>query len=157
MHTDEFVELIDKYSDMIYRICFSSLASKQDAEDALQDTYVRYLTYNPEFTNEEHKKAWLIRVAINICKNKNRFVFKHKQICLEDLIGCGFEVNYDESSVIESVTNLPGKYRFVIYLFYVEEYKVNEISEILNISTSAVKKRLQRGRELLKIEYGKVD
>lgn len=140
---------VEKYGDMLFRICLSMLCNKHDAEDVVQDTFLIYLNRKPSFNDDEHEKAWLIRVCINICKNKMRFRSRHNHINIETLAAYGF--TYKDSSIFDSVSKLPEKYKSVILLYYVEEYKVKEIANILKVSTAAIKKRLQRGREMLKI------
>ena len=60
---------VEKYGDMLFRICFSILLNEADAEDALQETFIRYMTKAPLFSDSDHEKAWLIKVATNLCKN----------------------------------------------------------------------------------------
>ena len=141
---------VEKYGDMLFRIGLSMLRNKQDAEDAVQDTFLKYFNRKPVFNDVEHEKAWFIRVCMNICKNKLRFRTRHKYIDIECLATYGY--TYKDSSIFDKVSKLPEKYKSVILLYYVEEYKVDEIAEILKVSPSAVKKRLQRGREMLRID-----
>lgn len=126
------------------------LFSIQDAEDIVQETYIRLLVKQPKFHDEEHAKAWLIRVCINLCKNQLRFRKRHPQDNIEDLQNP--IVSTEVYEVMHSVHFLPEKLRKVMILHAVEGYSVKEISKILKISESAVKKRLQRGRELLRKE-----
>lgn len=146
-----FVEYaIEKYSKMLFRICYSILLNQADAEDALQETFIRYMTKAPLFKDSEHEKAWLIKVATNISKNMIRFKTKHQSANLSELEGIG--VNPDDRDVFETIMRLPSKYKIILDLYYIEGYKSNEISNILNISPVAVRKRLQYARQLLKIE-----
>ena len=78
-------EVVLKYSDMLYRICIVMLCNEQDAQDAIQDTFCRYLEKKPEFHDREHEKAWLIRVATNICRDMIRFRLRHPKVCIDDL------------------------------------------------------------------------
>ena len=112
-----------------------------DAEDAVQETFVQYYTSRKEFENEQHIRAWLLRVVINKAKNINRTFWKKNKCSLED---------YMETLSFPEVMKLPDKYRIVIHLFYYEDYLVREIAEILKLSESNVKVRLSRGRALLK-------
>lgn len=145
--------IVDKYGNMLFRICLVILCNTNDAEDVVQDTFITYLTKSPTIHDSEHEKAWLITVATNRCKNLRRFNFMHKHIDINDLqLHCKDEENY---GLLEQLMKLPGKHKPVLLLYYVEGYKVDEISSVLNISTSAVKKRLQRGRELIRERYRK--
>lgn len=76
---------VEKYGDMLYRLSLSMLRNKQDAEDSVQDTFMRYLYKKPKFNDEEHEKAWLLRVCINVCKNKLRARKRHEYVSMEDL------------------------------------------------------------------------
>lgn len=143
-------ELFLKYMDRLYRMALFMLFSVQDAEDIVQETYIRLLVKQPKFHDDEHAKAWLIRVCINLCKNQLRFRKRHPQDNIGDLQNP--IVSTEVYEVMHSVHFLPEKLRKVMILHAVEGYSVKEISKILKISESAVKKRLQRGRDLLRKE-----
>lgn len=143
-------ELFLKYMDRLYRMALFMLFSVQDAEDIVQETYIRLLVKQPKFHDEEHAKAWLIRVCINLCKNQLRFRKRHPQDNIEGLQNS--IVSTEVYEVMHSMYCLPEKLRKVMILHAVEGYSVKEISKILKISESAVKKRLQRGRDLLRKE-----
>lgn len=150
---DEIEKTVQKYANMLFKLCFTILCSNSDAEDAVSETFLKYITKSPCFNGEEHKKAWLIRVAANICNDMHRFYKRHKAINFDDLHDyCDTEA---DSKIIEEVMCLPVKYKTVIHLFYIEGYKTDEISKILSISPAAVRKRLQYGRDMLRMEYGK--
>lgn len=148
----EYVDmLVNKYSDMLFRICYCILCNKSDSEDALQDTFVKLITKSPDFKDDEHEKAWLIKVATNISKNMVMLRLRRSTANLEDIAEIG--VKDEDSEVFEAIMNLPVKYKIPMVLFYVEGYKTEEIADIMQISAEAVRKRLQKGRELLKIEF----
>lgn len=126
------------------------LRNSHNAEDAVQETLMKYLIKNPKFANEEHRKAWLLRVANNTCKDMLRFISRHDHLNFDDLQICETE---QDKAILTQVIELPPKYKSVIMLHYIEGYSLREAAEILKISESAVKKRLQRGRELLKLEW----
>ena len=136
------------YGDRLFRLCFIMLGSRADAEDAVQETMIRYMQKAPAFENAEHEKAWLITTAKNKCRDMLRFRFRHPQIDLDELQS--FAVTPSESSLLETLMQLPDKYRLVLALYYVEEYRVEEIATMIQRSSSAVKMRLQKGRRLLK-------
>ena len=138
-------EAVIKYSDMLYRICIVILCNEQDVQDAIQDTFCRYLEKKPEFRDEEHEKAWLIRVATNICCDMVRFRIRHPKIAIEKLENT--LVAPEQTEVLKELLELPVKQKTVIYLHYVEGYRVKEIADILGITESAVKVRLFRGRK----------
>ncbi|MCI8543150.1 MAG: sigma-70 family RNA polymerase sigma factor [Lachnospiraceae bacterium] len=138
-----------KYSDMLYRICIVMLCNEQDVQDAIQDTFCRYLEKRPDFRDEEHRKAWLIRVATNICRDMMRFRIRHPKVSidgLEDKI-----VIPEQKETLRELLELPVKQKTVIYLYYVEGYHIREIADILGITEGAVKMRLRRGKEQMRL------
>lgn len=148
--SDNFSEKYNLYSDMVFRICMVYLGNKEDVEEAMQEAFMRLVYKSPEFNSEEHEKAWLIRITSNICKDMLRSMW-HKRVVKTSYI----ESYYDDPTdihIMEEILKLSPKYKDVIYLHYYEDYTVKNISEILKISESAVKMRLKRGRDLLKIQ-----
>ncbi|MBR6784708.1 MAG: sigma-70 family RNA polymerase sigma factor [Clostridia bacterium] len=133
---------------MLFRICYGILGNNADAEDALQETFLRYMTKAPLFKDSEHEKAWLIKVATNISKNMLRFNARHSTENLDELREIG--VSDGDREIFEVIMNLPVKYRVVLDLYYIEGYKANEIASITNTSPAAVRKQLQHGRRMLK-------
>jgi len=152
--TDSEIEcIVNTYSNTLFKLCFTILCNNADAEDAVEDTFLKYITKSPYFQDEEHTKAWLIRVATNTCKDMYRFNKKREHINFDDLFN--YSKTEGSNEILEEVMNLPVKYKTVIHLFYIEGYKTDEISEILSTSSSAVRKRLQYAREKLKFQYEK--
>lgn len=143
-------ELVDKYNKSIYALAFSICKNNADAQDIVQDTFIKYHLTNIEFESEEHIKAWLFRVAINKSKNVMKSFWKKSRVSFEDYINeIKFE-NDESKGLFEEVMKLPEKYRIVIHLFYYEDYSVKEISHCLKISESNVCVRLNRARKMLK-------
>lgn len=145
----EFV--VHKYSQTVYRVCFVILGNAQDAEDALQETMIRYYTKGPVTTDENYRKAWLIRVASNICRDIYRK--RHEHLNIDDCLNVGTTDN--QTYILQSVMQLPEKYKIPLILFHVEGYKTEEIANIMHVSSATIRKRLQNGRAMLKLEYGK--
>ncbi len=146
-------EAVHKYGDMLYRLCFVMLRNTADAEDAVQETFIAYTTKSPVFSDKEHEKAWLLKVASNKCRDILRFRNRHQLTELSELEAV---VQDDESShILEALMELPEKFRLVLTLYYIDEYKVKEIAEIIKKTPSAVKMRLQKGRKLLEEKYRK--
>ena len=141
--------VIDRYASVLYRAAFTLLQNRQDAEDALQETLLRFITRAPTFHDEEHRKAWLIRVAINVSKDMLRYRNRHDHLPLDEFSET--EMDSEQYSILEEVMALPLIYREVILLYYIEDYTVRKISEILTVPESTVKKRLQYAREKLRI------
>ena len=143
-------ELVTLYQDNLFAVAFNICKNTQDAEDVVQDTFIRYYTLKKEFDSRQHIRAWLIRVTINRAKNVNHTFWRRNKLSLEDYMETlSFETRESEN-LFETVMKLPEKYRIVIHLFYYEGYSVNEIADILKISESNVKVRLSRGRRLLR-------
>lgn len=142
-------KMVLTYSDMLYRICVVMLGNDADAQDAVQDTFCKYLERSEKFVDKEHEKAWLIRVATNRCRDMLRFRLRHPKVDLEE-ITAGYE-DPECSEVLAELMKLPLPVKSAVYLHYIEGYKTAEVAELLKISTNAVKKRLQRGREMLRL------
>ena len=147
----EYVDkIVNKYSDMLFRICYCILCNKSDSEDALQDTFVKLITKAPDFKDDEHEKAWLIKVATNISKNMLLLRIKHRTVDINELEYVG--AAEEDKDVFEAIMRLPVKFKIVMILHYIEGYPTKDISKMIKLSDEAVRKRLQKGRELLKLE-----
>ena len=149
---NEFEAKYNEYGNMLYKIAFLYLGNASDTEDVLQDVFTKYLCGKYRFKNSEHEKAWFIRVTQNKCldylKKSGR-----KNECIDDVpVTATYKDEDLEQDVISKVIALPQKYKSAIILFYYNDYTVEEIAKTLKISKSAVKKRLQRGRDILKLE-----
>ena len=135
-------EVVTTYSPMLYRICVVMLGNEADAQDAVQDTLCR-------FRDREHEKAWLIKVAQNRCRDMRRFQLRHPKVFLEE-VTASYE-DPEHSQALAELVHLPLPVKAAVYLHYIEGYKTTEVSEMLGISPNAVKKRLQKGRKLLRL------
>lgn len=148
---DAVESILQKYGNLLFRICLVMLKDPDDAEDAVQDTLLQYLQKAPVFDSSEHEKAWLIRVASNKCRDHLRFFFHHQHCPLSEVQA---QVsNPEDSAILEALMTIPEKFRIVMVLYYVEEYRIAEIADIIHKSDSAVKMRLQKGRRLLEEVY----
>ena len=140
--------LLDKYGNAILRTAFSYLHNMEDAEDILQDTLIQYLKSDTDFNDEEHEKAWLLRVAINLSKNKIKYnKIRETDELMEGMVS---EDKEELSFVWEAVKSLPEKFVEVIHLYYQEGYSTVDIAGILNRKESTVRSDLKRAREKLK-------
>ena len=146
---EDIREAVLKYSDMLYKICIVILCNEQDAQDAVQDTFCRYMEKKPKFRDSEHEKAWLIKVATNISRDMIRFKMRHPKVAIEELENSLAAPQQKET--LRELLTLPVKHKTVLYLHYVEGYCIKEIAGILGISEGAVKMRLRRGREQMKL------
>lgn len=140
--------LLTVYGNNILRLAYSYLHNMSDAEDILQDTIIQYLKTKPVFESKAHAKAWALRVAGNLSKNRIKYnQVRETDELMEELVGKESE---DLSFVWDAVKQLPDKYRGTIHLFYYEHYSTKEIADILNYNESTVRSHLKRGREQLK-------
>jgi len=151
--TDGAETIVNLYGNMLFRICYVILGSETDAEDAVQETIIKYMQKAPAFVSPEHEKAWLITTAKNHCRDMLRFRLRHPQINIEYLQGLSSDSS--DSNILEALMSLPEKFRLVLTLYYVEEYRIEDIARIIQKTPSAVKMRLQKGRKLLEEKYRK--
>ncbi|MBR6473019.1 MAG: sigma-70 family RNA polymerase sigma factor [Firmicutes bacterium] len=140
--------MLDKYGDSILRLAYSYLHNMSDAEDIVQDTLIKYMKTGPEFESEAHEKAWLLRVAANLSKNKIDYNKVRQADELEETLAA--DERKDLSFVWEAVKMLPDNYREAIHLFYYEGYSTREIAGILKRNEATVRSDLKRGRDKLR-------
>ena len=145
--------VVHTYGNMLFRLCLITLGNASDAEDVIQETMITYLQKKSEFKDAEHEKAWLITVASNKCKDLLRFRARHPMIDLEQIQE--FAAEDSDSGILEALMTLPEKFRIVLILYYVEEYRIEDIAKVIGKTPSAVKMRLQKGRGLLEKVYWK--
>ena len=146
--------LFQTYGDMVYRLALVRTRSAADAEDVVQEVFLRCLRSNPSFQNAEHQKAWLIKVTVNCSKSLLGSAFRRHSVP-EDAMGeLVSEDEAPDSTVYDAVMKLPEKYRTAIHLYYYEEYSVKEIAAAMRTTESTVKSWLHRARGLLKEELG---
>ncbi len=146
-------DAVQKYSDMLYRIAMSLLGKPEDAEDALQNAFLRYYRKSPEFRSENHEKAWLIRCVKMTAKSLYTLRTRHSHDPLEDHIELS-------SSPIRNVTpealySLSANDRLLLQLRYVEGYTNEEIARLLGKSGNAIGKAMERARNRVRRYYEK--
>lgn len=142
--------LMEKYKDHLFAVAFNICKNAADADDVVQDTFLQYHITDKQFENEQHIRAWLIRITINKAKNINMSFWRRAGIPLEDYMETLTFETPEAEDLFEEVMKLPEKYRIVIHLFYYEDYSIREIAQIINATESNVKVRLTRGRRLLR-------
>ena len=152
---DSLQQTIELYSPMVYRLAYSLVKSRADADDIHQEVFVKYIKYEPCFENAEHEKAWFIRVTTNLCKNLWKSAWKRRISFLSEYEDEDWEgvlsksVHEEVNDIIETVRTLPQKYRIVVHLFYYEQLSVEEIAKILALKPSTVRTHLTRARQQL--------
>ncbi len=141
-------KILDTYGNSILRYAYSYLHNMSDAEEVLQDTLVQFLKTAPVFENRQHEKAWLLRVAGNLSKNR----LEYNKIRMTDELNDELvaENREDLSFVWDAVKALPENYQEVIHLFYYEGYSTKQIAKLLQKKEATVRSDLHRGREKLK-------
>lgn len=148
---DHFEKIMEKYSDMVYRLAYALVKNRYDADDIYQEVFLCYFRKKPVFLGEEHEKAWFLRVTMNRCRNhwKSAWMRRITELTEDDRLE---ETRMEEEGfeLIETVRTLPEKYRAVIHLFYYEDMSIEEISNVLRAKPSTVRTRLTRARRLLK-------
>lgn len=142
-------DIVGEYGNMLFKLCIVLLCNEQDAQDAVQETFLRYMEHAPAFQSKEHERAWLTKVAANLCRDVYRGRMRHPTVNLDEVSQyCEMP---EQSEVLMELMKLPGKLKTVIYLYYIEGYKTTEIAELMGTTPNAVRKKLQRGRECLKL------
>ena len=120
--------LIRRYRDNLFAAAFHICRDRADADDIVQETFLQYHLADKHFDDEQHIKAWLIRVAINRAKNLNRSFWRRASVPLEDYRETLHFETPESGELFDAVMRLPEKYRIVIHLFYYEDYSVREIA-----------------------------
>lgn len=145
-------QLLSDHGDSILRLAYSYMHNMPEAEDILQETFIRYLKTQPAFENEAHERAWLLKVAANLAKNQLESKKRCSEMPLVDSLCAGLSENGENelSFLWEAVKKLPQRYRSVIHLFYYEGYTTRQIGTILQLNESTVRSHLKRGRAILK-------
>lgn len=138
------------YGDRVFSAAFSICRNREDADDIVQDTFLKYYTKQIDYIEESHLKAWLLRVAINRARDITGAFWRRNRVSWEDYMDELEFAEPEDRSLFEAVMRLPEKYRIVIHLHYYEEYSIEEISATLHSAPGTVKSQLSRGRKLLK-------
>lgn len=145
---------IELYADTVRRICMVHLKSYSDTEDVFQNVFLKYVLSSVVFDNEEHEKAWFIRVTLNACKDLLKSFFRSRSVPLEELIELPARAKGESSDVLEAVLSLPQKYRDAVYLHYYEGYSAAEIAKILGKNENTIYTHLSRARDILREKLG---
>lgn len=150
-------DVVNKYSDMILRITYQKAFNMSDAEDITQEVFIRLLNNQDKIQSEEHLKAWLIRVAVNLSNDYNKSFWNKNSGELDENTA---SIESENSYIFEELKKLtPPIYRDIVYLYFYEGYKIKEIAEILKMSQNTVSSALTRAKSKLKdiLEEGEYD
>lgn len=147
----EIDKIVDKYSDLVYKLAFARTRGEYYTEEVYQEVFLRYIKSKPKFNDENHEKAWFIKVTINCSNSFFQLInkFKHEEIRddMKENIGNREDDLYDLKFYLDK---LPLKYRTVIHLFYYEDMKSKDIANFLGKNESTIRMQLKRGREMMK-------
>lgn len=144
---ETFSRVYAVYGPALYRFCLLQMKHPADAEDVLQEVFIKRLYQSPEFDSPEHERRWLFRVAVNQCRDEWK---RHRRRDLPLDTAELVVLPPEEREVLEAVMALPEKLRTVIHLYYYEGYAVREIAQLLGVTVSTVKMRMKRGRDALR-------
>lgn len=154
LRTDkDIAEIYYRHVNTVYRVCFAYMKNIADTEDAVQSAFVKLVKYRGIFENSEHEKAWLIRIASNVCKDNLRHWWRRRE-SFEDNKEMQYESDFEIDEMFGVVMNLPHKYKTVIYLYYYEGYTSVDIARILGKPQSTVRNYLHEARKILRNTIG---
>lgn len=161
MSNEEFSQVVQEYSDTVYRVCLNICQNRSDAEDLTQNVFLKLYRRSEEFRNREHLKSWLIRVAINEGKSYITSPWHKRAICsLDDSTLDDADVRFsskEQSDLFLALMALSPKYRIVVHLYYYENYTVREIAGMLGLKNTTVQTQLMRARKQLKTLLSEAD
>ena len=149
-----FTAAVERYQNTVYRTAFHVLGSPQDADDAVQEVFLRLFWHKGSFDGEDHLRRWLLRVTVNYCRDILRSSWRKRRVSMEELPETPVFDKQSQAALYREVMALPEKYRIVLDLFYYEEFSVQEIGYLLDLGTSTVTTRLSRARQRLKERLG---
>ncbi len=150
---EETVRAVERYSDLIRRVCLCHLTNREDTEDVCQTVFLKYLLSDQVFQSPEHEKAWFLRVTMNACKDHLKSLFRHRTLPL-DVLREEPALEDRDREVLSAVLSLPEKYKDPIYLHYYEGCSAAEIGRIIGRKENTVYSLLSRGRSLLRDRLG---
>lgn len=150
----EFELVYQRNIKRVYQISRLYLKDRQDAEDAAQAVFLKYLRLNGRFGDEQHEKAWFITVTRNHCRDELKRFWKRKRVDMGDLDAVRNGNDSGDSGLAEALFKLPVKYKDVLYLHYIEGYTVREMAKLLRRNESTLRNHLSAGRNMLKLNLG---
>ena len=150
--TADAERVVEQYGDMLFQICLVMLRNPGDAEDAVQDTLIKYLQKAPDFKSADHEKAWLITTARNHCRDMHRQWWRRKTTGLSEQASAASSAAYEPGILAAAFMALPPNQRILLYLHYYEGYKLSEIAAMLRLNLNTVKTRIRCARQRLRLE-----
>jgi RNA polymerase sigma-70 factor (ECF subfamily) len=155
-------EVVRRYSDMLYRLALAKTGNPHDAQDIMQEVFLKLVTCDKTFNDEEHRKAWLIRVTVNTGKNLVTSAKRRRETEMPESMdyaegGDNIKSLETKAVVYPAVMSLDEKYRVIIHLFYYEEMSITQICRVTGLGENTVKSRLHRARNILREKLKEVD
>ncbi len=154
MDWEAFTRAVEQHQNMVYCLALHTLGSAQDADDAVQEVFLRLFRAEKGFDSPEHLRRWLLRVTVNVCRDVLKSPWRRRRVALDSIEPPPVFDHPEDGALYEAVMALPEKYRTVLDLFYYEELSVKEIAGVLHTSPTAVTTRLSRARAALKQQLG---
>ena len=151
---EETNQAMERYGDTVRRLCMIHLKNEADTQDIFQTVFLKYALCTAVFQNEEHEKAWFIRVTINACRDLLRSFFRSRTVPLDEILEMPAAEAPDHREVLEAVLSLPQKYKDVVYLHYYEGYTAPQIGRLLGKKVNTVYTLLTRAKQLLREKLG---
>lgn len=145
---------VERYADMVRRLCLVHLKNEADTEDVFQTVFLKYVLYKGTFESEEHEKSWILRVTLNACRDVLRSLFRSRRAPAEELETLAADTAEEHREVLAAVLSLPEKYRDAVYLHYYEGYTAPEIAKLLGKNVNTVYTLLTRAKERLRTLLG---
>ena len=150
MTQEEFSRAARTYGDTIYRVALHALKNPADAEDVMQTVLLKLFEEKKSFESEEHRKHWLLRVAVNESRRLLRSFWRSRAVPLDEQWDAPVSDDPAKRELFQAVMGLETKYRLTIYLYYYEGYSSKEIARLLGRNPATVATQLRRGRTQLK-------
>ena len=149
MNANMLEQDVRRYADMVYRLALAQMRNPADAEDVFQDVFLRYAEKAPDFCEEEHRKAWLLRVTVNRCHSHFRTAWFRRSVPLEAAANAAAP-SPEDNLLSDVLARLPAKYRIVVHLHYYENLSTEEVAAVTGQRASTVRSQLTRARALLR-------
>jgi len=149
---EKFIKIFNQYKGDIFRLAFSYTKNKEEAEDITQEVFIKLYKRIMYFENDEHIKKWCVKVTVNECKNLFLSAWKRKKVPVTEELerNLTLENDHQDNDILEALFELPKKNRLIIFLYYYEGYKINEIADMMKINESTIQTILSRSREKLR-------
>ena len=145
----EAQRFVTDYADPILRLCMTYSLTREDAQDICQDIFLKLLEGRRQFRDGEHEKAFILRAAVNACKDQLKSARHRRVVPILEAEAVPARLEEEAGGLLEAVRALPRHYGAAVYLFYYEGYSLDEVASLCGCTPACARKRLSRGRKLL--------